>query len=229
MRFVLFLLLVLPFLVDDPVLRHRFTALFVAALVLYAAWQAARWLSGAPLFDRQTDLARELAGFARLLSDQGEQPGGVLRVGRATVISGSWRGRPFRCTVDPRGAILWDLVVTGAPVALLVSRPGWLGPLGETRCERGGNLVAWGQPGPRRAEALAVELVDTRALDRVQLAGDALHGRGPLRRGTLTPLRLLQVLRDLGGIAELVAPRGSTGRLGPRPSDSGVARGPERS
>lgn len=208
MPFVLLMLLVLPFLVEDPVLSHRFMALFLGATGLWGGLRLVAWLAGAPLFDRRTDRARELAAFARALPDQGEQPGGVTRVGRATLVAGSWRGRPFRLGLDPARGLSLELIVSGSPLALRVTRARWLGPWGEAKAERGGNLAGWARPAAGRGEALAGALVAHFGLTRLELQGDLLRVEGPLRRGALEPARLLRLLQDLAAVAELLAPRG---------------------
>lgn len=204
---ILVLLGGVPFLCEDPLLRERLLLLYLGGALLVCLHYASRWLGAELRVAQDAERARRLATLARALGDAGQERGNVSRLGRAALLTGTWRGRPFRLLCDPRSGLAWELLAAGHRVDLHARRSRWLGPLAPVRATRGGPDHAWRLPQPGRAEALATHLLLDQGLRRLELSGDVLRLEGPLRWRALELDRLLQVLQALGGIADLVAPR----------------------
>lgn len=197
-----------PFLVDDPALRQQLWLGFLGVLGLVALDRLVDWIAKEVLLDRDTERGRRLATFALALAGTGgREPGHVTRLGRATVVTGVWHGRPFRLLCDPVSGLSWEIVAAANVVDLTLSRVPWLGRWGPVRARRGGTATAWRSPQAGRAEMLACELLREERLDVLELAGDLLRAEGRLETSALELPRLLAVIQVLGAVADLIAPR----------------------
>ena len=178
-----------------------------ACALLHLSSELAAWAARELRLERETVRARRLGALARALADHHAPPGRLTRLGPAALLIGTWRGRPFRLLCDPRVGLIWEVVATGHAVDLLAARARVLGRLAPPRVVRGGPPHAWRQPGPGRAEALALRLLDEGRLRRVELTGELLRAEAGLSWRDLELDRLLAMLQTLAGIADLVSPR----------------------